>query len=846
MLQGEEGRRRGGRRLEKPMFLREAKRANQLEAYMSASFFLKMHGVTHALPGEPTPEMIHECVAKTLAVKSRIYGVKPSGLPDEEEDECEFRAGARWIHSYMTSKFIGVIKEAERQGRLPFQVRIESLVGDLPPATAMLDEVGVLKIYHMFIPALMDSQTKIDFFTEKRRVGEKRIEAYLLIANNRFLILRFRNWTNPVSPSTILREAEALQRIWRFLNCGVRSGITVYVCPSVEGGEEAEKKLQKHGIFIFKIPQIQPEKLMRQVEEWTGINPRSLYPSPPDWPQRIKEMILSCISRYLRIPLLKKRKEQFRVVDSPPSNTPLYEKTKCEAVHLDKRRCEDVKVERKNWLYRENFRSEVEKIWRRAGGGVESRVSERSVVQSSFLKTKYKNGEGGFSPEKNGFPLFHRGEVDVYLPFFSIDDDPEGFVPRGLGPPEGMDPRLALFLSVLFGEDIYSILRTFHIEEKADRVIVRLASTKKSPARDRFNYIYESTRPRWGDPHPPFPGIKAGDDPWTLIIPRSLYVPGDELKWEIAKIGVENFKVKREEEKGHSPRTARPEEEAVKREGKTEESMENQAEERLRRLKRESIVFEDFEWEGRVLTFSIAGKVVEEVFSEPWKLAGSGIIAGAGTRYKDRKYQPIESARVKIQRKNLKMKWRWRKRAARIGSSLSRGTYAYVLFKSGGRTVGSDRDIDRVVREVSKRIFGSSKPKPRGKLLIVDSMIRAVALQMWKLKKWGARRDGELKYKVLERTFKKLLEARRSIISSVFPIRDAKYLPCSIFCVACDWISGFADEDDVRKALRKILDNPKLGWIVDVKFVNLKSGSTEDFKMTDDEFYCSPKGFIVF
>jgi len=96
------------------------------------------------------------------------------------------------------------------------------------------------------------------------------------------------------------------------------------------------------------------------------------------------------------------------------------------------------------------------------------------------------------------------------------------------------------------------------------------------------------------------------------------------------------------------------------------------------------------------------------------------------------------------------MKWRWRrKRAARISSSLSRGIYAYVLFRSGGRNVGSDRDIDRVVREVSKRMFGTSKPKPRGKLLIVDSMIRAVALQMWKLKKWGTRRDGELKYKVL-------------------------------------------------------------------------------------------------
>ncbi|MCD6417695.1 hypothetical protein J7M00_02800, partial [bacterium] len=772
LFRREAGRGKGGCHLEKPMFLRQAKREGRQEDFMSAEFLLKMYGVTHALPGEPTPEVIRMCAAQALAAKMRIYGRKPSSLPDEEEDECEFRAGAQWIHSYMTSNFIGVIKEAERQGRLPFQVRIESLVGELPPATAMLDEIGVLKIYHMFIPALMDSQTKIDFFTEKRRVGEKRIEAYLLIANNRFLLLRFRNWTNPVSPSTILREAEALQRVWRFLNCGVRSGITVYVCPSIEGGEEAEKKLQKHGVFIFKLPQIQPEELMRQVEEWTGIDPRSLYPSPPDWSQRIKEMILSCISRYLRIPLLKKRKEQFRVVNSPPSkDTPLYEKTECE----------DVEIERKSW-FNENFESEVEKIWRGAGGGAENRVFERSVVRSSFLKTKYKNGGRGFSPEKNGFPLFHRGEVDVYLPFFSIDDDPEGFVPRGLGPPENMDPRLALFLSVLFGEDIYSILRTFHIEEKADRVIVKLASTKKSPARDRFNYIYESARPRYGDPHPPFPGIKAGDDPWTLIIPRSLYVPGDELKWEIAKIGVENFKVKREEEKGHSLKTARPEEEAVKREGKTEESMENQAAERLRRLKRESIVFEDFEWEGRVLTFSIAGRVVERVFSEPWKLAGSGIIAGAGTRYENRKYQPIESAMVKVQRKNLKMKWRWRKRAARIGSSLSRGIYAYVIFKSGGKTVGSDRDIDRVVREVSKRIFGSSKPKPRGKLLIVDSMIRAAALQMWKLKKWGTRRDGELKYKVLERTFKKLLETRRSIINSVFPIRDAKYLPCSIFC----------------------------------------------------------------
>ena len=34
VIRGEAGRRKGGRRLEKPMFFREAKRGNRLEDYM--------------------------------------------------------------------------------------------------------------------------------------------------------------------------------------------------------------------------------------------------------------------------------------------------------------------------------------------------------------------------------------------------------------------------------------------------------------------------------------------------------------------------------------------------------------------------------------------------------------------------------------------------------------------------------------------------------------------------------------------------------------------------------------------------------------------------------------------
>jgi len=197
--------------------------------------------VTHALPEEPTPELIRECAAKSLAAKARIYGRKPCGLPRGEEDEGEYRAGAQWLHRYVACKFIDVLQEVEWQGRLPFQVRIESLHGELPSPADLLDEIGVMKVYRMLIPALMDSQATIESFTENRKAGEKRIEVYLIIANKRFLLLRFRNWTNPVSPSVVIvvmREAEALQRIWRFLKrCGL-SGITVYVCPSIEGGEE--------------------------------------------------------------------------------------------------------------------------------------------------------------------------------------------------------------------------------------------------------------------------------------------------------------------------------------------------------------------------------------------------------------------------------------------------------------------------------------------------------------------------------------------------------------------------------------------------------------------------------
>jgi len=99
------------------------------------------------------------------------------------------------------------------------------------------------------------------------------------------------------------------------------------------------------------------------------------------------------------------------------------------------------------------------------------------------LKTKCEVGVGGVSGEKNGFPLFRRGEVDTYLPIFSIDCDPERFSMRGLGPPRDMDPRLVALLNMLFGDDVYMVLSSFHIEEKADRVIVRVASISDSVAR---------------------------------------------------------------------------------------------------------------------------------------------------------------------------------------------------------------------------------------------------------------------------------------------------------------------------------------------------------------------------
>jgi len=183
---------------------------------------------------------------------------------------------------------------------------------------------------------------------------------------------------------------------------------------------------------------------------------------------------------------------------------------------------------------------------------------------------------------------------------------------------------------------------------------------------------------------------------------------------------------------------------------------------------------------------------------------------------------------VKIQRKDWKMNWKWRGKTGRLDAGLGKGIYGYVLFKSGGRTVGSDRDIGKVVREVSKMIFGISQPKPHGALLIVDSMIRAVAFQMWRLKKRGTCRYADEKRQVLENTYKKLLETRRNIIRSVFPIDGATYLPCNLFHAAYSWITGWSDEDDVRKVLRKILDDPKLRCIVNVRFIHLKSGSMED------------------
>ena len=183
---------------------------------------------------------------------------------------------------------------------------------------------------------------------------------------------------------------------------------------------------------------------------------------------------------------------------------------------------------------------------------------------------------------------------------------------------------------------------------------------------------------------------------------------------------------------------------------------------------------------------------------------------------------------MKIQRKGWKGKWKWRGKTGRLGTGLGEGIYGYVLFESGGRTVGSNRNIGGVVREVSKRIFGTSRLKPHAALLIVDSMIRTVAFQMWRLEKRGARRYADEKHLLLENTYRRLLEIRRNIIRSVFPIDGATYLPYSLFHVACSWITGFSDESDVRKVLRRILDDPKLRYVVNVRFIHLKSGSMED------------------
>lgn len=127
-------------------------------------------------------------------------------------------------------------------------------------------------------------------------------------------------------------------------------------------------------------------------------------------------------------------------------------------------------------------------------------------------------------------------EVMRAIPFFSFEDDPERFVMHGLGPPGIMDPRLALLLSTLFADHPQSILRVFHIEEEAEIVKVRLASTEKSMVTDRFRLILSLTSPRYGPPKPPLPGIRKGEDPWALRIPIGIFLPSFSKRSRIFSI----------------------------------------------------------------------------------------------------------------------------------------------------------------------------------------------------------------------------------------------------------------------------------------------------------------------
>ena len=378
---------------------------------------------------------------------------------------------------------------------------------------------------------------------------------------------------------------------------------------------------------------------------------------------------------------------------------------------------------------------------------------------------------------------------------FSFAETPETFRPRGAGPPEGMDPRLAAFLCWLLGDDVYAILRIFHVEEKADRVTVRLASMEKPPARSRFFWILSSAQPPIGEPCPPLPGIRAGGG-WRIVIPRSLYVPRGEVERDVAEVGVRMMTAEEKPRREESPS------------------------ERLRALRDECVVLEDFGWEGRVFTMQPVHKML--ALLTPAALSMSGILA-------PRDPYIVYSARAKVDVKTLRRGW------------LRTRSYCYVEFylpsvdgethrlRRGARA-GSHRNLKAAIRRFSMTLFGSPEPRPWGELYIVDQMIRVVSIQLWRMR--GRDEDGwraRMKRKALKDAYKMLLQVRRSIIWPFFPLmRGAEYVPYSLFRAVLMWKRGDWNEFQVKEVIEQLMGNVRLNRLFRFRFVDPKTGETRD------------------
>jgi len=747
------------RRFEKPIFYRQALREGLIDDFRAAEYIVRLPKMkmTFAVPKKPGEDEIEHILRVSLASKGRTGNKRWTMMTGEKGGRDNFRAGAFYLNRYYVYNFKRVLMEATRQERWLYMVNF-SVAGAAPSYLDLGDEIGVIRFVDLSIPVSEEAQLTMDLFMKERKAGEKRIKACVIVANGRFLLLRFRNWINPVTPSIIESEIEALKWMKRFLERKIHlSGIIVYVLPSIDGGEKVVKKLVEHGIYVLRVPHIQPEELLRYVREWYDIDLGKIYPSSSGWPLRVRDMILAFVAKYLKIQLLKKKNESIKIVNGS--------------------------------LLFENYRF-VEKIKCEGLSQCRNDYSERNEKIAFLFETKSKREEAGGSEEKISFPHFSRDEVDVFHPIFSFYDDSEIYELGGYGPPRNVDPRLLLFLSLLLGDDIYTILCFFDITEFVDVVAIRPRRFDgASLIIKRFHRILNSIISPYDDPSLPFQGIRIGDDPWTLIIPRHLYIPPEELEREIAYLGLREMESKREERMEGDHRDARL----------------------LNALRERYIILEDFEWDNRILAVGINPSIFRKL--DPCRLTVSGILA-------ERDRNIVYSAKCRIYAKKDRRRFRWKRKTGRFDA----GKYRYVNFYRNGHSVGSSRNLEAAVRNVSREIFGTEKPRPWGALLIIDQMLRTVAIQIIKLD--GKQGGGvEVKKAGLIETFNNLLRARRSVVQSVFPIKEgAEYVPYKLFYVACMFKRGIGGEREVKATLRKILDDKRISKGFVIRFIDLTKG----------------------